>query len=88
MRRLRLTTLHFAQRGRIDDETFIIAYSFLFLRPASWQLVKQPEVMIIPALVIFVQVYNKVNISGSPSVIATECSKWAVSDPSAEQTVH
>lgn len=35
-RPLRRTTLHFEQRGRIDDDTFILPYSFSF-SPSSSQ---------------------------------------------------
>jgi hypothetical protein len=51
------------------------------------------EVSIILTSIRFVQtqfhlLYGKVRIHGSASVTATVCSKWAVSEPSAETTVH
>lgn len=86
--RLRFTTLHFAQRFRMDGETFIIAillnqhrwlpsqtldYTFFYyIRP---DLSHRPD-------------QRTVRIRGSPSVTATECSKCAVNDPSADTTVH
>ncbi len=50
-RPLRLTTLHFAQRLRIEDETFIKYLSFVYIdspQPAA-------EVSIIPVLALSVQ---------------------------------
>ena len=68
---LRFTILHFAQRFLIDDDTFIVTYSF------SLQFDRQPrqaKTVIIPGLAACVQAYGKVSITGSPSVTATECS--------------
>ncbi len=82
-RPLRFTTLHFEQRFLIDDDTFILltpnglpislcSQKFDYTCQCTYRLAYQ----------------GTVNISGSPSVIATECSQWAVSDPSADATVH
>ncbi len=83
---LRLTILHFAQRLRIEGLTFMIAFSL--------QMVDQPNV----ELYLFYShpsSFNSISVDqgtvktrGSPSVIATECSWWAVREPSAETTVH
>jgi hypothetical protein len=66
---LRLTILHFEQRFFTDEETFIsVAPSKRLYLPA--------EVSIILKTYIFVQPdYRTVKIKGSPSVIATLCSK-------------
>jgi hypothetical protein len=71
-RPLRFTILHLAHRFFMDDDTFIITYSF------SLQFYKhqyRAKAVIIPGPAVCVQTYGKVNITGSLSVTATECSK-------------
>lgn len=70
-RPFRLTTLHLEQRGRIDDDTFMMLPSSLH---CCW-FYQHSKVLIIPVLLILVQSYITVKMKGSPSVIATECSK-------------
>ena len=86
---LRLTILHFAQRLRIDGDTFIIPQ---LLIQVAW----------LPSQTLHYTIFSNfrpyfkclrpdqrtVRIRGSPSVTATECSKWAVNDPSVDTTVH
>lgn len=86
---LRLTTLHFAQRLRIDGDTFIIA---LLLNQITWLHSQRIDYTFFssfrPDFRFSSPDQRTVRIRGSPSVTATECSKWAVNDPSADTTVH
>jgi hypothetical protein len=83
-RPFRLTTLHFEQRGLIDDDTFIVTFltSFPLAHSAQQSLDYTCPSLSRPVF------YGTVKIKGSPSVITTECSKCAVNEPSAEATVH
>jgi len=87
---LRRTTLHLAQRFRIDGETFIT--KLLLTTPATQRVAK---VWIIHVFRPFVQLMQNntedhwtVRMRGAPSVTAIVCSKCAVKDPSADTTVH
>ena len=87
---LRRTILHLAQRFRIDGETFMIKN----LLANHWRSLNSQEFNYIrssffrPDYTQFLQCQRTVRIRGSPSVTATECSKCAVSDLSADITVH
>src|SRR5512133_3298753 len=83
---LRLTILHLAQRFRTDGETFMIKLLTNLLDSQVFNYTRSS---------IFRLDYTNsdydhgtVRRRGSPSVTATECSKWAVNDPSADTTVH
>ena len=86
---LRRTILHLAQRFRIDGETFMTTpYNLSFVLYLA-------KFLIIHVRLYFVQLtrnkardHGTVRIRGFPSVTATECSKCAVNDPSADTTVH
>ncbi len=83
---LRLTILHFAQRFLIDAVTFITISP---CDPASPEVQRQSRICdYTRTLYIRPGCYNSVKISGPFSVMATVCSKWAVSEPSADDTVH
>jgi hypothetical protein len=71
-RPLRLTILHLAHRFLMDDDTFITTCS---LSLQFYRHHRQTKTVIIPGLAACVQIYGKVNITGSLSVTATECSK-------------
>lgn len=84
---LRLTILHFEQRFLIDAVTFILISPYYPGRNAPRGLLSQScnytcSYIIRPAH------YTAVRINGPFSVIATLCSKCALSEPSAEATVH
>src|SRR5215211_4514093 len=89
---LRRTIRHLAQRFRIDGETFITtlltnfhsqcSQGFDYTRSSFIRLDYTQCCGPIGAD------HGTVRMRGSPSVTATECSKWAVNDPSAETTVH
>ena len=87
---LRRTILHLAQRFRIDGETFMSSN----LLANYWLSINSQELNYIrssffrPDYTQSPQRHRTVRIRGSPSVTATECSKCAVSDPSAATTVH
>ena len=70
---LRLTTLHFAQRLRMEGPTFMIAFSLLQL--FNQRLNYTSTVLIRPVQVVsLLSGYGTVRTRGSPSVTATECS--------------
>ncbi len=91
---LRRTIRHLAHRFFTDGDTFIenlldSSTSGQFPRRA---LAKRPIIQVlsysVQPTVLFQTSHGTVRMRGSPSVTATECSKWAVSDLSAEMTVH
>jgi hypothetical protein len=70
---LRLTTLHFAQRFRMEGPTFMIAFSLLQL--FNQRLNYTCSVLFRPVSVLsWLSGYGTVRTRGSPSVTATECS--------------
>ena len=70
---LRLTTLHFAQRLRMEGSTFMIAFSLL--RLFNQRLNYTSTVLIRPVQVVsLLSGHGTVRTRGSPSVTATECS--------------
>ncbi len=86
---LRLTILHFAQRLRMDGDTFIIPQ---LLNKITWLPSQKLDYTIFsnfrPDCSFYRLDQRTVRIRGSPSVTATECSKCAVNDPSVDTTVH
>src|SRR4030095_4289965 len=87
---LRRTILHLAQRFRIDGETFMSSNLLAnYWRPTNSQEFNYIRSSFFrPDYTQFRQCHRTVRIRGSPSVTATVCSKCAVSDPSADTTVH
>jgi hypothetical protein len=70
---LRLTTLHFAQRLRMDGPTFMLAYSLLQLFNQGSNYTS--TILIRPvARHLLLSGHGTVKTRGSPSVTATECS--------------
>src|SRR5512138_203617 len=83
---LRRTIRHLAQRFRTDGETFMTILLANFHSLDSQVVDYTRSSCIRPG---YTQSdHGTVRIRGFPSVTATECSKWAVNDPSAETTVH
>jgi hypothetical protein len=70
---LRLTTLHFAQRLRMEGPTFMIAFSLL--RLYSQRSNYTCSILIRPvSAASLLSGHGTVRTRGSPSVTATECS--------------
>src|SRR5688500_11027287 len=88
---LRRTIRHFAQRFRIDGETFITTLLTHFHSLYSQVFDYTRSSIICLGYTQDLRLrrdQGTVRMRGSPSVTATVCSKWAVNDPSAETTVH
>src|SRR6266508_2874797 len=88
---LRRTILHLAQRLRIDGETFmtILLINFHSLDSQVFNYTRSLLLRLdYTKFRTWWEDHRTVRIRGFPSVTATECSKCAVNDPSAETTVH
>ena len=70
---LRLTTLHFAQRLRMEGPTFMITFSLLQLFNQRLNYTCSELFRPVPNLSLLTG-YGTVRTRGSPSVTATECS--------------